>query len=121
MRYATIDILACPMCKFSPLILTVFNETKRMKPMIKIEKPFCKSFCGYFKKFISELSHIEIDCEECMSRDIVWGVLCCSNCKRVYPIILGIPFMYPDYLVKHNNKLKIIYKIFMNRYKGFSC
>lgn len=116
MKYATIDLLACPMCKYFPLMLCVIKEVKGSTMFTaKIDEPFCKTFCGFYGKYVMDVRH-SIDCVECLSRDILWGVLRCPKCGEAYPIILGVPFMYPRYL-RDNVRVRAVYRIFMNKIK----
>lgn len=118
MLYATMDFVACPTCKHFPLSLHVVKEIKRKTiAKEKIEIPLCKTFCGYRKEYITKGNGlVNVNCIECLSKDIAWGALCCPRCKRVYPIILGIPLMYPNYL-QHNPKILTLYRTFVNKLK----
>lgn len=51
-----------------------------------------KKLCCSFDKAELELTVITKD----IQGNIIEGLLCCGNCKRVYPIISGIPVMSPD-------------------------
>ncbi|RLG82231.1 MAG: Trm112 family protein [Thermoprotei archaeon] len=103
MRYALLNLLACPMCKHFPLKLYVF-EKRKLSAEYSVKTPFCDVFCGLKEAFIKELDVEQIKCGECLKEDIVSGILVCPNCKRWYPIIDGIPWMYPD---KHREHLRI--------------
>lgn len=113
MKYTTLDIIACPTCKYYPLNLKVFRETK-VKTSTITRKPFCKIFCALHNKYVIELTHI--DCEECLAHDIVWGILCCPKCKEYYPIVLGVPIMYPHYL-RQNLRVKALLNIFARKFR----
>ena len=95
MRYALLNLLACPMCKGFPLKLYVI-EKRTLEKDFKVQKPFCDIYCGLHEKFIKELSEGELPCDSCVKIDIVAGILLCPKCNRWYPIINGIPLMYPD-------------------------
>ena len=99
MRHALLNLIACPMCKHFPLELHVF-ETREDAKKFSISKPFCDFYCGYLKEKISDLEK-EPPCEECMRKEIMHGILYCPNCGRWYPIINGIPLMYPDDKRRH--------------------
>ncbi|MEM1646006.1 MAG: Trm112 family protein [Ignisphaera sp.] len=113
MRYATMDIIICPICKFYPLNLRVFKEMK-LEIVTVTHRPYCRFFCALHNKYVAELVHV--DCEECLSHDIVWGILCCPKCKNYYPIILGVPLMYPQYL-RQNQKVRALINIFMRKFR----
>ncbi|MEM1628923.1 MAG: Trm112 family protein [Desulfurococcaceae archaeon] len=115
MRYALLNVLICPMCKHFPLKVFVFNE-KRLGIHVETEPgtAFCDLYCGYNGVFISE-KH-EVRCKECLSRDILWGILYCNKCHRWYPVINGIPLLYPDDIRK-NTFIKHIEEGFIHKYQ----
>lgn len=115
MMYPTLDFLACPVCKYFPLTLRVLKEVKQGIAVDNIPKPFCKTYCGFQRKYIAELT-IKVDCIECLSKDILWGLLYCPQCENTYVIFCGVPLMYPSYLWC-NSRLKILHKIFIKRTK----
>jgi len=100
MRYALLNLLACPMCKHFPLELYVF-EARRESRKFEIKKPFCDYYCGYLRKYIKDLNNEELPCDECLRTEIMAGVLVCPRCGRWYPIIESIPLMYPDKMRSH--------------------
>ncbi len=51
-----------------------------------------EKLCCSFDKAELELTIITKDIKD----HIVEGILCCSHCRRVYPIVSGIPIMSPD-------------------------
>lgn len=51
-----------------------------------------KKLCCSFDKADLQLSIIAKDVQE----NIIEGILFCKECKRVYPIVSGIPIMSPD-------------------------
>lgn len=51
-----------------------------------------EKLCCSFDKAELELTIITKDIED----NIIEGILCCNNCKRIYPIVSGIPIMSPD-------------------------
>ncbi|MCD6324150.1 MAG: Trm112 family protein [Desulfurococcales archaeon] len=99
MRYALLNLLACPMCKHFPLELKVFESVKE-KRKFSVESPFCDTYCAYLRKPVKELK-TPPPCEECLETEVKYGVLICPNCGRWYPIIDGIPLMYPDKRRRH--------------------
>ncbi|HDN75988.1 MAG TPA: Trm112 family protein [Acidilobales archaeon] len=100
MRYALLNLLACPMCKNFPLKLYVF-ERKTIEKHFKVKKPFCDLYCGLKESYIKDLNVNELNCDECVRIDIISGVIVCNKCGRWYPIIDGIPWMYPDSRRRH--------------------
>ncbi len=100
MRYALMNLIACPMCKHFPLKLYVFEE-RVFEKEYEVNVPFCDVYCGRKGKNVSELKQEELDCKECVKHDVVTGILICPKCGRWYPIINGIPLMYPDSKRKH--------------------
>lgn len=51
-----------------------------------------KKLCCSFDKADLELTAISKDVQE----NILEGMLFCNECKRIYPIVSGIPIMSPD-------------------------
>lgn len=51
-----------------------------------------KKLCCSFDKSDLSLTIILQDAED----NIIEGILLCEHCKRIYPIISGIPIMSPD-------------------------
>jgi len=100
LRYALLNLLACPMCKEFPLKLYVF-EKKLLDKKFKVQTPFCDLYCGLKSKYIKEVKREELNCAECVRIDIISGVIICPRCGRWYPIIDSIPWMYPDARRKH--------------------
>ena len=97
MRYVLLNLLACPMCRSFPLRLYVFEEIVIDK-RFSVRTPFCDLYCARRGAYVKDLQVGELDCSECVRHDITWGILHCTNCGRWYPVIDGIPFMYPDEL-----------------------
>ncbi|MEM0065784.1 MAG: Trm112 family protein [Sulfolobales archaeon] len=95
MRYVLLNLLACPMCKSFPLRLLVFEEGVIDKKF-SVKTPFCDLYCGLRGSYLKDLKVEELNCSECVKHDVLWGILHCSHCGRWYPVIDGIPFMYPD-------------------------
>lgn len=106
MKYRLLDLLACPMCKHFPITLVVFEEVSSCKGSISTVKK-CSEFCGFKGKPVSE-TRVNIDCNQCLEKEISIGMLFCSACNRWYPIIDEIPQMLPDELRKENNDLDFI-------------
>jgi uncharacterized protein YbaR (Trm112 family) len=48
--------------------------------------------CCPFDKFDLQLTIVSKDTEQ----NIIEGYFVCNNCKRIYPIVKGIPIMSPD-------------------------
>ncbi|ADM28612.1 protein of unknown function DUF343 [Ignisphaera aggregans DSM 17230] len=117
MRYSLLNILACPICKYFPLKLYIFNEQKLPAPQSSIVRPLCDIFCGLHRKYINELDTIP-NCIACIQRDIVWGILFCEKCGRWYPIISGVPLLYPDD-IRLKTRIRFIEKAFIKRFKGY--
>lgn len=51
-----------------------------------------KKLCCGFDKADLKLTAVTKD----LQGDILEEILCCEECKRVYPIVSGIPIMSPD-------------------------
>jgi len=96
-RYVLLNLLACPMCRSFPLKLYVFEEVVIDKEF-SVRTPFCDLYCASRGAYVKDLQVGELNCNECVRHDITWGLLHCTKCGRWYPVIDGIPFMYPDEL-----------------------
>lgn len=121
MKYALIDLIICPNCRFYPLNLFVFEKQIKYKNNKKIltnidTSFFCKTYCGLHKHFIKNIkNNNQFNCEICLATDIIWGVILCPKCCSWYPIILGLPLLYPNYL-KNNIRIKTLYNLFINKF-----
>lgn len=51
-----------------------------------------KKLCCSFDKADLQLTVVSKDTQE----NILEGILLCKECKRIYPIVSGIPIMSPD-------------------------
>lgn len=100
MKYRLLDILACPICKNFPLRLIVFNETEYKYDKIDFSEDeiLCEEYCGLHQSFLKDLGNVKLNCIDCISHEVVDGILICNNCNRWYPIIEEIPHMLPDEL-----------------------
>ncbi|RLG47137.1 MAG: Trm112 family protein [Thermoproteota archaeon] len=99
MKYRLLDILACPIDKHFPLELIVLEEAKPREEKAQ-NKPVCEKYCGLHGKNVEEFDPTDLakDCTQCLSKEIVKGVLRCPECGRWFPIIEEIPHMLPDEL-----------------------
>jgi len=99
MKYRLLDLLACPIDKHFPLELIVLEEVKPREEKERY-KPLCEKYCGFHRKMVEELDSESLarDCAQCLSKEIVRGVLRCPECGRWFPIIEEIPHMLPDEL-----------------------
>ncbi|HZX44380.1 MAG TPA: methyltransferase domain-containing protein [Candidatus Nanoarchaeia archaeon] len=82
MKYRLLDLIVCPYCS-KRLSLKVLAEKKNHYLVSK--KNRCK-ICTFKKKEA---------CKECFNTEITEAILECS-CRRIYPVIRGIPRMLPD-------------------------
>lgn len=115
MRYPLLNLLACPMCKNFPLKL--YTIEKRVEDRkYSVSKPFCDHYCGRSEKPVTAVDLSSIDCNSCVREDILYGVLVCVKCGRWYPIINGIPFMYPDARRQHP-KVRAKEEEFIKKYR----
>ncbi|MEM2021034.1 MAG: Trm112 family protein [Zestosphaera sp.] len=114
MRYPLLNLLACPMCKGFPLKLYVI-EGKVDEKDYSVSKPFCDYYCGRDGKLVSSLDVSKLECVTCVKNDVLSGVLICEKCGRWYPVINGIPFMYPDSRRQHP-KVKAKEEEFIKKY-----
>ncbi|MEM0014797.1 MAG: Trm112 family protein [Zestosphaera sp.] len=115
MRHPLLNLLACPMCKGFPLKLYVV-ESRVEEKEYSVSKPFCDHYCGRVEKLITDVDSSSLDCSSCVREDVLHGVLVCGKCGRWYPIINGIPFMYPDAKRQHP-KVRAKEEEFIKKYK----
>lgn len=104
------DILACPICKHFPLQLYVFSENKYTYNIDLKREILCEEYCGLNVKFIKDLKSEEINCRNCLEREVNEGLLSCVKCSRWYPIIEEIPHMLPDELRDKREDIKFLEK-----------
>lgn len=57
-----------------------------------MRKKTIQKLCCPFDKQDIELTVITTD----MNENIIEGILTCTSCQRIYPIVSGIPIMNPD-------------------------
>ena len=111
MKLRLLDVLVCPDNKEWPLKVHIFEEREIEEPFLPKEDKNTKVVCTLYcpKKQIKltkdsdneevivtkDASKIkyETDCKECLSSEIVAGLIVCPDCKAVYPIIDEIPMM----------------------------
>ncbi len=111
LKLRLLDILVCPDNKEWPLKVHVFEEREIEKPFLPDEDIITKVVCSFYcpkkqvkltketkKKEIvvtKDASKIkyETDCKECLSSEIVSGLIECPSCKVFYPIIDEIPLI----------------------------
>jgi len=111
LKLRLLDILVCPDNKEWPLKVHVFEEREIEKPFLPEEDIITKVVCSFYcpKKYVkltketkkkeivvtkdaSKINY-ETDCKECLSFEIVSGLIECPSCKVVYPIIDEIPLI----------------------------
>ncbi len=111
MKLRLLDILVCPENKEWPLRIHIFEEREIEKPYLpkkdKITNVVCSFYCP--KKQLKLTQTIEkdeiiaskdaskidyqTDCKECISSEIVAGLIECPSCKFFYPINDEIPMI----------------------------
>ena len=106
-----LDILVCPDNKEWPLKIHIFEKRKIEKPFLPKEDGNTKVVCSFYcpkkqlkltegsdkdeiivSKDASKIKY-EIDCRECISSEIVAGLIECPSCKVFYPVIDEIPII----------------------------
>lgn len=93
MKYFVMDILACPVCKSTDLLLHVIEESDESVEL-PVERVKCKRWCHYKGRPANEVS-VDV-CRECVKKRIRAGVIVCKTCGRWYPIIDTIAVMLDD-------------------------
>ena len=104
MKLRLLDILVCPIDKDWPLKVHIFEEREIEEPKLpkkdEVTNVVCKFYCAKKdilivdessgqNKVTKEAKKIkyEADCKECLSKEIVAGMISCSKCSTLYPII----------------------------------
>ena len=91
MKRRLLDLLACPVCR-GQLELTVFEES-RQPVGIAVRAPACRERCSLKGVRLVDLQAAPADaeCTACYAREIEEGILACSGCGALYPIVAAIP------------------------------
>ncbi|MDW8033762.1 MAG: Trm112 family protein [Nitrososphaerota archaeon] len=110
MKYRLMDLLACPIDKDFPLKLFVFQEEERNIDF-KYESIICELYCGLKTAYVRDAGLSIDECNRCMKREILNGILVCNKCDRWYPIVDEIPQLLPDELRDPKEDLA-----FLNKY-----
>lgn len=111
MKLRLLDVLVCPDNKEWPLKVHIFEEREIEKPFLPKEDITTKVVCSFYcpkkqvkltkktkkeeiivTKDASKIKY-ETDCKECLSSEIIAGLIECPSCKIFYPIIDEIPMM----------------------------
>jgi len=108
LKIRLLDILACPEDKTWPLILHEFEyreiEDAKYPQKDEMTDLVCRYYCGKHQKVLldekkkiktkdAEKISYEKDCKECLSKEIIDGIIECTHCHNYYPIIDEIPMM----------------------------
>ncbi len=93
MKFFIGDILACPVCKSTNLLIHPI-EVVEEETSIDPAKVKCRNYCHYLRKPASQVP-LET-CRECVKKRIRTGVIVCLDCGRWYPIIDTIAVMLDD-------------------------
>ncbi len=121
-----LDVLACPECRGHPLKLYAFVEVE-----IKVDRGvvrklidqygsrglICSLYCGYKRSLVDSLDESIDLCIVCLSRDVKYGILQCGRCGRWFPIIAGIPIMYPDHIRLRSRRAQALERVFLKRFR----
>ncbi|MGC9778743.1 MAG: Trm112 family protein [Candidatus Heimdallarchaeota archaeon] len=110
MKLRLLDILVCPLDKEWPLKVHIFEDRNIDDPKIPKKDEETKVVCRFYcvKKDIQIIDesndqnkvtedakkiNYDSDCKECLSKEIVAGMIMCPKCSTLYPIIDEIPLM----------------------------
>jgi uncharacterized protein YbaR (Trm112 family) len=104
-------MLVCPDNKEWPLKVHIFEERAIEKPFLpkadNLTKVVCTDYCPKKEIILTKKSgneeiivtkdaskiNYETDCKECLSSEIVAGLIECPSCKVFYPIFDEIPLV----------------------------
>ncbi len=111
LKLRLLDILVCPDNNEWPLKVHIFEERKIEKSFLPEEDAITKVVCSLYcpkkqlklskktkkeeivvTKDASKINY-ETDCKECISFEIVSGLIECPSCKVFYPVIGEIPLI----------------------------
>ncbi|MEM1557664.1 MAG: Trm112 family protein [Thermoproteota archaeon] len=112
MKYRLMDLLACPIDKDFPLKLLVFQEEERSIEF-KHDNIVCELYCGLKTIYVKDAGLSVKECNRCMKKEILNGILICNKCGRWYPIVDEIPQLLPDELRDPEEDIA-----FLNKYVG---
>lgn len=94
MKRRLVELLRCPGCQ-SPLDLEVLAE--QSEPLeVALEGPCCNRYCAEQAAPMDQLLGDSPDCAACYGRDVSEGLLACSSCELVFPVIDGVPRLVRD-------------------------
>ncbi len=109
MKLRLLDLLICPVCAAG---LTCHAFERQSEPVASAPAtPACAGRCARHDAAVATLA-APPDCRACYGDDIVSGVLGCTGCGRLYPILAGVPRLirdavaaYPDFFNQHHETL----------------
>src|SRR3954466_8762022 len=95
MKRRVVDLLRCPVCR-QRLGLHVIEETREDAP--PVEGPRCETHCTLYDvdPRAGAGGPARVDCQGCYARDVREGLLVCSSCHLLYPIVEGVPRVVRD-------------------------
>lgn len=93
MRYYFFEMIACPVCKGTDLLLHAISEERR-EVSVSVESVKCRRLCAIHGRPAAEVPLEE--CAACVHRDVIEGIIVCNSCGRWYRIEEGIPVLLPD-------------------------
>ena len=97
MKYRILELLCCPSCH-KKLTLKILSEKKEICG-VNIKNIRCKNYCSLHGVAVdNKQAFADIDCNECYKIEIEEGTLTCQNCRITFPVIKGIPRMFPDFI-----------------------
>jgi 2-polyprenyl-3-methyl-5-hydroxy-6-metoxy-1,4-benzoquinol methylase/uncharacterized protein YbaR (Trm112 family) len=116
MKRRLLDVIACPVCRGS-LEVTVFEESQQTVA-IPLRGPVCRESCGLKSLRLRDARTTnrapnDADCTACYRREIEEGILACSACGALYPIIAAVPRLvrgaeqeYASFFDRHRNAVR---------------
>lgn len=115
LKYPLLNFVACPMCKNFPLKLYIFKEIEHeIRKHGNFLRTPCDRYCGYREKYVDQ----GVDKSLCVKKEVKWGLLYCDKCGRWFPIVKGVPLLYPDdiHLKTHVRKIdEVFIKAFIDK------
>lgn len=111
MKRRLVELLHCPVCRHALELHALTEEREEVN--VPVPGPRCSSHCALLKTSLpTNVGSERFDCLGCYRRDVREGFLLCSGCKRVFPIVDGVPRLlgqahedYREFLFRHRREV----------------
>ncbi|MCU7919850.1 MAG: methyltransferase domain-containing protein [Candidatus Thiodiazotropha sp. (ex Epidulcina cf. delphinae)] len=116
MKHRLLELLCCPLCG-GGLTMEILRESQQ-EILHALDKPGCHNACGLHN--CSAVTVPVAECVACYGHEIEEGLLTCTKCRVVYPVVAGIPRLlplallhetltryHPDFLVRYGARIGV--------------